>query len=132
MVSRGIPIIAALILALAACAGEPRQMAGKTMLPSSLRTPPMPGLDEVPKLVSGDAPVYPIRSVLNREDGWAKVKFTVATDGNTHDIEVIDASKEIFGVHLKAAVSTWRFDPAMKDGEPVPITIYYESHFEAR
>lgn len=113
---------AMLALILAGCAGtrETNQRANRWMAPGSIVGAESPQWDTPARLLSGKSPVYPIGQLLTGKASRAKVAFTVATDGATHDIRVVEADREVFGRHLAIAVREWRFEPARKDGVAVP------------
>ncbi|MBO0694641.1 MAG: energy transducer TonB [Verrucomicrobia bacterium] len=79
--------------------------------------------DTPPKLISGNAPLYPISQSRSGNSGFAIVAFTVGLDGKTHDIRVVRASYPYFGSHTVLAVRDWRFEPGRKNGKPVPVKI---------
>jgi len=76
-----------------------------------------------PKLISGNAPVYPISQVRSGSAGFAIVAFIVGVDGRTHDIQVVRASYPYFGSHTVLAVRNWEFEPARVNGKPVPVKV---------
>jgi TonB family protein len=63
-------------------------------------------------------PDYPpeLGSILT---GKAVVTFTVRTDGKVADASVVEADDVLFGEAAVAAVSKWRFRPAVIKGAPV-------------
>jgi TonB family protein len=79
--------------------------------------------DVPPKLVKGDAPIYPITQVLARKTGSAVVAFTVGTDGATHDVRVVSTTYPYFASHTILAVRNWHFEPARRNGKPVAVSI---------
>ncbi|HEV2806789.1 MAG TPA: energy transducer TonB [Chthoniobacterales bacterium] len=79
--------------------------------------------DVPPKLVRGDAPIYPITQVFAGKTGSAVVAFTVGTDGTTHDVRVVSTTYPYFASHTILALRNWRFEPARKNGKPVAVSI---------
>jgi periplasmic protein TonB len=53
----------------------------------------------------------------------------VGTDGLPHDIKVIQARGWGLDEEAVNTVGTWRFDPALKDGNPVDFTVNIELDF---
>jgi len=88
--------------------------------------------DKPPRLISGRAPIYPISKLLKGAPGEATIRFTIAADGTTKDIEVLSATYEYFGTHAAIAVKDWRFEPAMKDGQPVEMKVHQTFTFTAQ
>lgn len=126
--------ILACMAMLAGCAGSTpeRQTAGRPLAPNSLQFPPNPAWDVPPRLVSGDAAIYPISKLLNRKEGYAIVEFLIDVDGATKNIVVIESSDKVFGDHALIAIRDWKFEPAQKNGEAVPVKIRYRSEFVQR
>lgn len=79
--------------------------------------------DRPPRLLSGKAPVYPIREGLAQRTGSVTLSFTIGEDGRTRDIAVTGGSGEPFASHAILAVRDWVYAPAMKDGKPVAVTV---------
>jgi len=79
--------------------------------------------DTPPKLISGPAPVYPPTRLRNREPGYADIGFTVDETGHTRDFRVFRTSYLYFANHAILAVQKWRFQPATKNGRPVPCRV---------
>lgn len=68
-------------------------------------------------------PQYPNRALRDRIEGWAVVSFTVDESGNVVDPLVVEASPEgIFDEPSLAAISQFKFNPHIVDGEPARIT----------
>jgi TonB family protein len=65
-------------------------------------------------------PVYPREAARAGTEGWVQVEFTIAPDGTTRDLQVLDsAPKLVFDRAALDSVSKWRFVPVRKDGAPV-------------
>jgi TonB family protein len=67
-------------------------------------------------------PIYPMRAVNGKIEGWVDVEFTVAETGKVKDVSVRGSS--IPGVFEEAAikaVSQWRYKPVVRDARPVPV-----------
>lgn len=120
------------VLLLAGCAGtrEPTQRADRAMAPGSVVGPASVQWDTPARLLSGKSPAYPIGQFVTGKGGYAEVAFTVAPDGTTRDIKVVDADQPAFGNHLALAVKDWRFEPARKDGQPVASPLSFGLCFE--
>ena len=76
-------------------------------------------LDTFPALTSGKTPPYPwgMKSV----GGYATIQFQVDEEGRTQEIEVLDMSHPYFGGNAAYVIKYWRFNPAEKDGKPIPV-----------
>jgi protein TonB len=99
-------------------------IAGRPMPNSAFHWPKSsPQFDTPPNLISGNAPVYPIAESRSGIPGFAVVAFTIGRDGKTYDIHVVQASAPYFGSHTVLAVRDWKFEPARKNGQPVPVKV---------
>ena len=74
-----------------------------------------------PRRVSGNAPIYPVNSLLRGRTGDALIEFTVTEAGETADFVVVRASSDSFAAHSIEALKTWRFEPAREEGQPHSI-----------
>ncbi len=75
-------------------------------------------------LVSSVRARYPTAARLRRQQGWVDVQFTVDTDGAVTDAKVIDADpKRVFDREAVRAVERWKFRPALRNGQPFPVTM---------
>ena len=121
-----------LIVLVGGCAAtrETTQRADRALAPGSVEGPPSAHWDTPARLLSGKSPAYPIDQFMTGRTGYAEVGFTVAADGTTRDIRVTEAEQASFGNHLAIAVRGWRFEPAMKDGQPLPSPMRYGLCFE--
>jgi protein TonB len=76
-----------------------------------------------PRRISGNAPNYPMDSLMRGGAGDAVIEFTVTEAGETADFVVVSASSAGFARNSIAALKTWRFEPAHKEGRPVPYRV---------
>lgn len=123
---------AALFCALGAEAREPTIKPGAPYPNSALHWAPSRQYDVPPRLLRGNAPVYPITQAWNANPGEALVAFTVGIDGATHDVRVVRTTYPYFGSHTVIAVRDWKFEPARKNGRPVPVAIQLLMAFGSR
>jgi len=93
-------------------------------LPEALR------YDTPPKARGAVDPVFPYGPLRDGEKGKATVAFAVDVAGRVVETRIIAASRPEFGLALVAAVEEFRFDPALKDGRPVPAAIRIEQEFD--
>jgi TonB family protein len=90
---------------------------------SAFNWPKSPNYDVPPTLIRGNAPIYPITQAWRGNSGEALVSFIVGADGLTHDVRVLRTTYPYFGSHTVLAVRAWKFEPARKNGRPVPVAI---------
>lgn len=72
--------------------------------------------------VSQIPPRYPRRAQLDGISGWVRLEFIVNPDGTVSDVSVVEAEprRGIFDQEAVRALSRWRFQPQIRDGNPVP------------
>lgn len=82
-----------------------------------------------PKAVYSPDPDYSEEARKAKYQGTVVLWLVVGSDGKPHDIRVQRALG--MGLDQKAieAVREWRFEPAKKDGQPVPVMINVEVNF---
>ncbi|KLJ02866.1 hypothetical protein WQ56_00890 [Luteimonas sp. FCS-9] len=82
---------------------------------------PAPVADSAPRPRSTPQPRYPRASLRRNETGEVMLRVHVDADGRVSDIDVIAASGHArLDRAAVSAVRRWRFEPAMRDGRPVP------------
>lgn len=82
-----------------------------------------------PKLLSKTEPRYTEEARMAKLAGGVQLSIVVGTDGKAHQVSVVRPLGLGLDEEAIAAVSTWRFAPAMKDGQPVPAYATVEVHF---
>lgn len=66
------------------------------------------------------APEYPRDAMMSGTQGYVVVEFTINLEGGTQDISVVDASPQrTFDQAARRAVSRWKFQPLVENGQPV-------------
>jgi protein TonB len=64
--------------------------------------------------------VYPALEALDGREGAAELRLIVRSDGSVAEARVIEVKgAAAFGDAARAAVLTWTFEPARKDGRAV-------------
>jgi protein TonB len=76
-------------------------------------------LDDVPKVLSQIAPMYPLRLRQSKVQGRAVIMFVVDTSGRVIDAQVESATHAEFGDSALRAISKWRFEPGQREGQAV-------------
>ncbi len=74
-----------------------------------------------PRRLSGDHPGYPPEARARRIEGRVIARFTVTAQGTVEDVRLIHGDAVFYGV-VRAALATWRFAPATRDGQPVAVS----------
>jgi periplasmic protein TonB len=77
-------------------------------------------LDE--KLIEGNPPRYPVESRRKKEQGTVQLRLLIGTDGRVVQVSIAQSSgfERLDQAALQAAKS-WRWQPMMRDGQPVEV-----------
>lgn len=75
------------------------------------------------QLLQGVQPAYPEELKRYGEDGEAKIRATIDESGSVAEAAVVEATHPAFGEAALEAVKVWSFEPARKDGLPVPQSV---------
>jgi len=88
-------------------------------------------LDE--KLLEGNPPRYPLESRRKHEQGTVVLRLLIGTDGRVSDIAVAQSSgfPRLDRAALQA-IRSWRWQPTVRDGQPVEIRGLYSMPFTLR
>jgi len=87
-----------------------------------------PGVQR-PKLIDKTDPQYTEEARAAKLQGTEVLNVVVGADGLVHDAHVISGIGLGLDENGIDAVSQWRFLPATKDGQPVPVTATIEINF---
>lgn len=82
-----------------------------------------------PRALFNPQPQFPDQMREARREGGATVCVIVGGDGFVHAAQVIRADDPSFGENSLEAVRRWRFEPAMRDGQPVAVRVQVETSF---
>lgn len=78
-----------------------------------------------------DPPNYPREAYRRRQEGQVVVEFTINAEGGTEDVTVVEATpRGVFDSEARRAVARWTFQPALRDGRPVPQRIRHTLEFK--
>jgi periplasmic protein TonB len=85
--------------------------------------PPMPIFKAAVRdrrFASSFQPDFPTGLLQKEIEGTVKVKVLIGTDGRVRQVIILSATQSEFGrATERKALSSWRFTPATRDGEPV-------------
>ncbi len=104
----------------------------KAAAPTPVAPPPKPvGETRAAKVVSVAAPNYPLQAARNQTSGYAVVQFTVSSTGAVENPHVVDSSpRRVFDDAAINAVKHSKFEPALKDGQPVDSVLQRRIDFK--
>jgi TonB family protein len=75
--------------------------------------------DSLGRVVVTD-PVYPASARQNRVEGWVELVFTISETGTVRDVEVVGSEPQgVFDTAATQAVSSWRYQTRLANGQPV-------------
>jgi TonB family protein len=89
-------------------------------------------LDQRPKALSQDSPVYPRALKDDGITGQAEIEFVVSSEGKVLFPRIVSASQEDFGWAAAIAVAQWRFQPPTRNGQKVDARMTVPVLFDAR
>jgi TonB family protein len=81
------------------------------------------GLVNAPKIVSAPDPVYPTTERGQRLENTSHAYIIVDENGDPALVSLNHASKPEFDTASVAAISHWKFDPAIMNGKPVAVLV---------
>ncbi|HVY25534.1 MAG TPA: TonB family protein [Polyangiaceae bacterium] len=85
-----------------------------------------------PKLVQAAQPVYPPEKLKSGENAQVALVLTLDDTGQVTDVAVAESAGEDFDQAAIEAAKQLRFEPAQRDGKPVPAKIPFRFQFEAQ
>ncbi|HUG13180.1 MAG TPA: energy transducer TonB [Opitutaceae bacterium] len=95
-------------------------------LPESLR------YDTAPKVWQLEHPKYPYALLAKSVRGSAQIAVVIGPDGKIATSKVVRADSPEFGYALQAAVEQFRYEPAIRNGDPTPTIVTVEEKFEIK
>ncbi|MBW8782662.1 MAG: TonB family protein [Verrucomicrobia bacterium] len=95
------------------------------------KLPPEFRYDTPAKLLGVLLPVYPYALRQAGVTGSAKAVVTINTRGQVASVKLISADRPEFGLALTAALEGFAFEPALKNGNPVPQLVNFEQQFDS-
>jgi len=107
-------------------------LVGSASLASAQEAPPAAPVITPPRLVEFVEASYPPQAEAEGLEGRVLVAITIAADGAVTDVQVVRPAGSGFDEAAVDAVRRFRFEPARRDGAPVPVRIQYEYVFERR
>ena len=85
-----------------------------------------------PKLISSPSPVYPEaeKKLKGKFEGSCVVGLVVDKDGNTQNVHIVRSLAPDFDASAIKAVQEYRFTPATRAGEVIPVKLSVEVNFK--
>ena len=104
--------------------GKIRQSADSFIAASDLSERPVP--------IKQSTPIYPRGQKCDQQTGQAEIEFIISREGRVLFPRIVSASHEDFGWAAATAISQWRFQPPVKNGEAVDVRVKIPVIFDAR
>jgi TonB family protein len=82
-----------------------------------------------PKPIYNPDPKYVDKARREKINGVVLVAMTVTAEGRVRDVKVIKGLDPALDKQAIAAIRTWKFEPATKDGKPVAVHLKTEVDF---
>jgi periplasmic protein TonB len=97
--------------------------------PRSVRVKVVGGQVEPPRLIYQPQPEYPKIALMTRTQGVVRLEATIRTDGRVEGLKVVSGHPLLVKAALEA-VSRWRYQPTLLNGEPVEVVMELEVNFK--
>jgi protein TonB len=94
------------------------------------QAPEARGRTSEPIRISGEKPRYPELARPLRQRGRVIVELRVGRDGEPHDLRVVESAGVLLDEAALAALRTWRYQPAERDGVTVASVVRVRLEFE--
>jgi protein TonB len=95
--------------------------------PKPATPPPAPkpaGETRAAKVLAAASPSYPLQAARNQTSGYAVVEFTVSVNGAVQNPHIVESSpRRVFDSAAIQAVKQSKFQPALRDGQPVASVV---------
>jgi periplasmic protein TonB len=82
-----------------------------------------------PKAIYAPQPEYSEKARKEKLSGSVRLSVTVSADGVVRDAKVSKGLEKSLDQQAVKAVSTWKFEPAVANGKPVPVYVEVEVTF---
>src|SRR5262249_2577242 len=87
---------------------------------------------KAPRPLSTPGPSYSEAARRARFEGTVRLNVMVGADGGVHEAVVIGSRDPTLDANAWAAVKTWKFEPATKDGKAVAVQLAIEASYKLR
>jgi protein TonB len=89
-------------------------------------------VDTLAKKLSGSSPSYPsdrAKRLKSEERVSVVVRFIVSETGEVRDVSVVESGGKVVDEVVVAAVRTWKYQPATKQGVRVKVHMIFKQTF---
>ena len=67
------------------------------------------------------APIYPVRALQRKLEGYVIVEFVVTSSGSVRDVSVVESTSEVFESAAVEAALKFKYKPRIIDGVPIEV-----------
>ena len=87
-----------------------------------------------PRVLTQVKPQYTSQAMVAKMQGVVMLEAVVLPDGTVGDVRILRSLDPVFGLDQQAirAVKQWRFTPATRRGQPIPVLVTIELTFTLR
>ena len=114
-------VFACAIVAIGLVSGKPQDENGVYKMSDGI---------QAPKVLFKAEPSYTAEAKAAKIEGTVLLQVVIGTDGAAHDVNVIKGIGGGLDEKAVEAVQVWKFQPGVKDGEPVKVRAQIEINFK--
>ncbi len=94
-----------------------------------MMSPDLSAYDEMPQVIRRVRPEYPSLARAAEIEGEVWLSVDIDQHGKPRHIEVVETTAQIFNQPAIVCVAQWFFKPAMRNREPIPMTVVLPIRF---
>lgn len=100
---------------------EPAPAPPPVAQPVAATPPPPAGETRAARSLRQVQPGFPTEAARRRQEGWVELSFTIGVDGRVSNVSVERSQPpRVFDREAISAMQQWTFEPALRDGQPIP------------
>jgi len=100
--------------------GVPGGLVGGVIGGTGTELPKFPTPDVEPRPLRKPLPSYTAEAIRQNVTGSVKLRVVIDVQGKVRVLEVLRSIPELDDAAIRTVESSWRFEPAMKNGRPIP------------
>lgn len=102
-----------------AIGGVPGGLVGGVIGGTGTELPPFPSPDVGPRPIRMPLPSYTVEAIRQKVKGSVKLRVVIDVQGKVRVLEILRSIPELDDEAIRTVESSWRFQPAMKNGRPI-------------
>ncbi len=100
--------------------GVPGGLVGGVIGGTGTELPKFPTPDVGPRPLRMPPASYTVEAIRQNVQGSIKLRVVIDEQGKVHVLEILRSIPELDDEAIRTVESSWRFEPAMKNGRPIP------------